>query len=104
MTPGQIKQAIESAFPKVRSKPRHNPDGWAFYLGEMRERGQHSTRIARAVQRSPTSATQFKLAVSSRVKGKDVLRDVHTAKQVQEVVAEEIRLWHLYFGKSPGAA
>ena len=36
MTPDQIKQAIESAFPKVRSKPRHNPDGWAFFLGEVR--------------------------------------------------------------------
>ena len=56
------------------------------------------------MQRTPTSSTQFKLAVSSRVKGKDVLRDVHTAKQVQEAMTEEIRLWHLHFGESPGAA
>jgi hypothetical protein len=104
MTPVEIEQAIESAFPNVRSKPRQNPDGWAFYLDEMSGGGPQSTRIARAVQKSPASSTQFKLAVSSRVEGKDVLRDVHTAKQVQEAVAEEIRLWHLHFGKSPGAA
>lgn len=104
MNPGQIKQAIESAFPKICSKPRHNPDGWAFYLSDVRERGPDSTRVARAVQRTPASATQFKLAVTSRVKGKDVLHEVHSVKQVQETVAEEIRLWHLHFGESSGAA
>ena len=104
MTPGEIKQAIESAFPKVRSKPRHNPDGWAFYLDEVSSGGPHSTRIARAVQKTPASSTQFKLAVSSRVKGRQVLRDVHTAKQVHEAVTEEVRLWHLHFGRSSGAA
>jgi hypothetical protein len=63
MTPDQIKQAIESSFPKIRSKPRRNPDGWAFYLGEIRE-GPHSTRIARAVRKTPVAATKFKLAVT----------------------------------------
>jgi len=96
MTPDQIKQAIESSFPTIRSKPRRNPDGWAFYLGEIRE-GPHSTRIARAVQKTPAAATKFKLAVTSRAKNGEAVHEVHTARQVQELVTEEIRLWHLHF-------
>jgi hypothetical protein len=103
MTPDQIKQTIESSFAAILSKPRHNPDGWAFYLGEIRE-GPHSTRIARAVQKTPAGATKFKLAVSSRVKGTDAVQEVHTATQVRDLVAEEIRLWHLHFGGLTGTA
>lgn len=103
MTPGQIKGAIEAAFPGIRSKPRHSPDGWAFYLEEIRE-GPRSTRIARAVQGSTASGTKLKLAVTSRVRGVEAVREVHTAKQVSELMAEEIRLWHLHFGTPAGAA
>jgi hypothetical protein len=38
------------------------------------------------------------------VKGVETVRDVHTAKQVGELVGEEIRLWHLHFGTPTGAA
>jgi hypothetical protein len=99
MTPDQIKRAIEASFPNIRSKPRRSPDGWAFYLDEIRE-GPNPTRIARAVQRAPASGTKFKLAVTSRVKGVEAIREVHTAKQACDLVAEEIRLWHLHFGAS----
>ena len=102
MTPDQIKDAIEISFPDIRSKLRHNPDGWAFYLGEIRE-GSNPTRIARAVQRSPAAPTKFKLAVTSRVNGVEAVQEVHTPKQVCDLVAEEIRLWTLHFGASAGA-
>ena len=97
MTPDQIKQAIEATFPAVRSKRRRNPDGWSFYLDEIRE-GPNPTRIARAVQKSPSAPTKFKLAVTSRLKGAETLHAVHTPGQVAKVVAEEIRLWQLHFG------
>jgi hypothetical protein len=86
----------------VRFKRRRNPDGWAFYLGEIQE-GVNSTRLARAVQRTPTSVTKFKLAVTSRVKRAETVKEVHTAGQVKELIAEEIRLWKLHLGTQPGA-
>lgn len=103
MTPNQVKEAVEGSFPIIRSKPRHNPDGRAFYLGEIRE-GPNPTRIARAVQRSPAAPTKFKLAVTSRVKGVEAVHEVHTARQVCDQVAEEVRLWQLHFGTPAGAA
>jgi hypothetical protein len=102
MTPDEIKTVIEAAFPTIRSKPRHNPDGWAFYLGEIRE-GPNPTRVARALQRSLTAPTKFKLAVTSRVKDIEAVYEVHTAKQVCDLIAEEVRLWKFHFAAPTSA-
>ena len=97
MNPEQIKKVIEASFPRVRSKRRRNPDGWAFYLDEVRE-GSRSTRLARALQSTPAGRTKFKLAVTSRVKGVEAVHEVHTAEELNDLVAEEIRLWDFHFG------
>ena len=102
MTPDVIKSVIEAAFPDIRSKPRRNPYGWAFYLGTIRE-APNSTRTARAVQRTLAGRTQFKLSVTSRVSGVEALREVHSAEEVRALITEEIRLWHRDYGADTGA-
>lgn len=66
MTPDEIKALVENEYPDLRTAPRRNPTGWAFFLHEIC-RGPRSTRIARVVRASHRSVTLFKPAVSARL-------------------------------------
>jgi hypothetical protein len=93
MTPNEIKNFIEANFAGIKSEPRNNPDGWAFYFGEV-QRGSNPSRIARAVQSGDRGQTFFKLAVSERL-----VRDYEyeitnpDERQVRELFERELMLW-----------
>ncbi len=92
MTPDEIKNFIEANFDGIVSKPRSNPDGWAFFR-EVR-RGANTNRIARAVQSSESSPVFFKLAVSARLNPNDeaVIIDPNE-EQVRELFERQLSLW-----------
>ncbi|MEE9944935.1 hypothetical protein [Pseudomonas sp. 43(2021)] len=71
MSPDDILAFVEREYSHLVAEPRHNPDGWAFFLGAPR-RGADSNRIFRAVQHSSGGPTRLKLAVTSRLKGEPV--------------------------------
>lgn len=71
MSPDDILAFVERSYSHLVAEPRHNPDGWAFFLGAPR-RGADSNRIFRAVQHSGGGPTRLKLAVTSRLKGEPV--------------------------------
>lgn len=83
MNPDQIKAVVEQSFPGVTFKARHNPDGWAFYVG--------SVRVARAIQGSSDAPTYFKLALSSR-QGPERVLTVQTAAEVRGLMESELAL------------
>lgn len=89
MTPDVIRSLIESHFEDIRSVPRKNPYGWAFYHKKV-QRGRYSTRIARATQ-SGTQHTTLKLAVTSRLDKQDTEVTIEgEEQQVLELFRREL--------------
>ncbi|HDS1685858.1 MULTISPECIES: hypothetical protein [Pseudomonas] len=91
MTPEQIRAFIEREYSHLVAEPRHNPDGWAFFLGAPR-RGADSNRIFRAVQHSGGGPTRLKLAVTSRLKGEPVEIDFTGSEAaLKELIDRELQ-------------
>lgn len=97
MNPDEIKAFIERHFEKIRVTPRHRPDGWSCWYGEVRT-GPNSTRIARALETKHGDPAKFKLSVSSRLRGESVCR-VTDGEQLRRLFEQELRLWKETFGE-----
>ena len=97
MTPDEIKAFIEKHFEGIVSTPRHRPDGWSFWYGEEHA-GPNSTRIARAVETRHGGPAEFKLSVSSRLKGELVCR-ITDSEQLRRLFEQELRIWKETFSE-----
>ena len=98
MTPDEIKRYIQANFRTIVARPRNNPDGWAFFCGEVR-RGPRSTRIARALD-DGHGGTRFKLSVTSRLTDRNVVCKLTSEEQLRELFEEELRLGLEHLGWS----
>jgi hypothetical protein len=99
MTPEEVRRFCKLKYPQLRAETRTNPDGFAFFLGEPR-RGVRSNRIIRAVSQNPQSASQLKLAVSSRIG--NVERELSFSggeAELSALINTELALFHAHFGK-----
>lgn len=101
MTPDQIKALVEREYPHLIAERRSNPDGWAFYLNTVQQ-GSNPTRIARAVQRRPSSPVTFKPAISARLANNKRFEIPITggASQIRELFDTELALWREHFGNA----
>lgn len=99
MSPDQVRSIIECKFPMLIAEERNSPDGYSFFLGAPR-RGSDSNRIIRAVQCSVSGPVQLKLAISSRIEGKDKEVRFHGDEEsLVKLVELEIKLYEERFAK-----
>lgn len=92
MSPDDVKKVLLGAFPRLKAQRRSNPDGWSFYMDEVRS-GVKSTRIARAVRASPSAPTELKLSVTARLRSEPHTFEAFDADEVLKLVEAEIELF-----------
>jgi hypothetical protein len=95
MTPEEIRIALAEHFPQLIPEPRTSPDGWSFFLGEVR-RGPNSTRIFHANRSSPGAVTMVRLPVSRRVLGDGEYYEAFTGNidTLLQLVTRELQLYN----------
>jgi len=98
VTPDKVKSIIKTAFPEGTVVAKDLTDGYSFFYLEVVDKGEKSTRLVRATQRSPTARLEFKVSVTSRRERKEKLLPVSTEAQVIEAVRSEIKLWEKHYG------
>jgi hypothetical protein len=98
MSPNDVKELVEARYPKLVCRRR--ADGWAFYLGDVRE-GPNSTRIARVSRRGRNAATKLKPVATARLTRQKNLEIEVTGgqAQVQDLLDRELSVWREHFGE-----
>ena len=102
MSPDEILPALSQSHKELVARRRHNPDGWAFFLGQPLS-GTKSNRIVRATRSSAGAITQFKLAVSSRhYSKKKEVRFSGDIAALRKLVEHELHLFRKHFAAHDG--
>ncbi|HEU4699355.1 MAG TPA: hypothetical protein VFS40_09250 [Gemmatimonadales bacterium] len=97
MSPDAIKDLVDRDFTSMRAERRHNPDGWSFFVHDVRRHAK-PTRVARALRPWPGSPTFVELAMTSRLTGAEHEVEADSADQVAALLQEELRLYAEHFG------
>lgn len=99
MSPDEIRLFLSQSYPELVGRPRRNPDGWSFFLGEP-QHGIRANRILRACRRNHRAATRLMLPISSRYHAQRIEIDFQGDEAaLRKLVEEELQLFRGHFAQ-----